>query len=342
MVEKRKVIGEELIRNAKVIAKEMYGKNLVSEKEDELKEETMRLFVGTQKAMANLQEEYRHRSYPGEKEIEALLQTLKEILKYQDADQFFRCLFDKRDELLDLYDDIQPVQSFFESQKPVFDTSFKLRKRYEIDKDLLQTAEAKAAGQRISEILAMSMPYDFIKELPDLNMQYEQALIAELDKESEPLLEVIQQKVATLEDTITAMETVRAKFEPVIKERFTLLKSKILTAETLTDLFSYRSQIDHLTQLLSTQINDFISKIQPKPIPPIPVSPKPPIDGGGGPVVVDPVTPVTKTPEFVHKNKLIPLNFEKIETEAELNDLLAAIHDELEKVLEQGKTIRFI
>ena len=342
MVEKRTVIGEELIRNAKVIAKEMYGKNLVSEKEDELKEETMRLFVGTQKAMANLQEEYRHRSYPGEKEIEALLQTLKEILKYQDADQFFRCLFDKRDELLDLYDDIQPVQSFFESQKPVFDTSFKLRKRYEIDKDLLQTAEAKAAGQRISEILAMSMPYDFIKELPDLNMQYEQALIAELDKESEPLLEVIQQKVATLEDTITAMETVRAKFEPVIKERFTLLKSKILTAETLTDLFSYRSQIDHLTQLLSTQINDFISKIQPKPIPPIPVSPKPPIDGGGGPVVVDPVTPVTKTPEFVHKNKLIPLNFEKIETEAELNDLLAAIHDELEKVLEQGKTIRFI
>ena len=273
-----------------------------------------------------------------------MLQTLKEILKYQDADQFFRCLFDKRDELLDLYDDIQPVQSFFESQKPVFDTSFKLRKRYEIDKDLLQTAEAKAAGQRISEILAMSMPYDFIKELPDLNMQYEQALIAELDKESEPLLEVIQQKVATLEDTITAMETVRAKFEPVIKERFTLLKSKILTAETLTDLFSYRSQIDHLTQLLSTQINDFISKIQPKPIPPIPVSPKPPIDGGGGrnQIVVDPVTPVTKTPEFVHKNKLIPLNFEKIETEAELNDLLAAIHDELEKVLEQGKTIRFI
>ena len=170
--------------------------------------------------------------------------------------------------MLDLYDDIQPVQSFFESQKPVFDTSFKLRKRYEIDKDLLQTAEAKEAGSRISEILAMSMPYDFIKELPDLNMQYEQALIAELDKESEPLLEVIQQKVATLEDTITAMETVRAKFEPVIKERFTLLKNKILSAETLTDLFSYRSQIDHLTQLLSTQINDFISKIQPKPISP--------------------------------------------------------------------------
>ena len=255
--------------------------------------------------------------------------------------QFFRCLYDKRDELLDLYDDIQPVQSFFESQKPVFDTSFKLRKRYEIDKDLLQTAEAKAAGQRISEILAMSMPYDFIKELPDLNMQYEQALIAELDKESEPQLEVIQQKVATLEDTITAMETVRAKFEPVIKERFTLLKNKILSAETLTDLFSYRSQIDHLTQQLSTQINDFISKIQPTP-PPIPVSPKPPIDGGGDPVVVDPVKPIAKKPEFVHKNKLIPQNYEKIETEAELDALLLAIHDELEKVLEQGKTIRFI
>ena len=57
---------------------------------------------------------------------------------------------------------------------------------------------------------------------------------------------------------------------------------------------------------------------------------------------MDPVTPVTKTPEFVHKNKLIPLNYEKIETEEQLNELMAAIHNELEKVLEKGKTIRFI
>jgi hypothetical protein len=297
--------------------------------------------------MANLLEEYRHRHYPGENEINELLQCIKEILKYLDADQFFRCLYDKRDELLDLYDDIQPVKSFFESQKPVFDTSFKLRKRYEIDQDLLQTAEAKEAGKRISEILGMSMPYDYIKELPDLNMQYEQALLDELDQKSEPLLEAIKQKVGTLEDTIASIEEVRAKFEPLIKERFTLLKNKILGAETLTDLYSYSSQIDHLTQQLSTQINDFISKLQPTPISPIspmPVSPKPPIGGGNGrdPIVVDPVTPVTKTPEFVHKNKLIPLNYEKIETEEQLNELMAAIHNELEKVLEQGKTIRFI
>ena len=59
-------------------------------------------------------------------------------------------------------------------------------------------------------------------------------------------------------------------------------------------------------------------------------------------VVVDPLKPIAKKPEFVHKNKLIPLNYEKIETEAELDALLAVIHRELEKVLEQGKTIRFI
>ena len=345
MVEKRKVIGEELIRNAKTVAKEMYGKNLVSEKEDDLKEETARLLFGTQKEMANLLEEYRHRHYPGENEINELLQSIKEILKYQDADQFFRCLYDKCDELLDLYDDIQPVKSFFESQKPVFDTSFKLRKRYEIDQDLLQTAEAKEAGKRISEILAMSMPYDYIKELPDLNMQYEQALLSELDQKSEPLLEAIKQKVSTLEDTIAPIEEVRAKFEPLIKDRFTLLKNKILGAETLTDLYSYSSQIDHLTQQLSTQINDFISKIQVtpiSPISPIPISPVPPIDGEVAPVVVDPEKPITKTPEFVHKNKLIPMNYEKIETEEQLNELMTAIHNELEKVLEQGKTIRFI
>ena len=36
------------------------------------------------------------------------------------------------------------------------------------------------------------------------------------------------------------------------------------------------------------------------------------------------------------------MNYTKIETEEELNALLVVIHNELEKVLEQGKTIRFI
>jgi hypothetical protein len=185
------------------------------------------------------------------------------------------------------------------------------------------------------------MPYDYIKELPDLNMQYEQALLNELDQKSEPLLEAIKQKVATLEDTIASIEEVRAKFEPLIKDRFTLLKNKILGAETLTDLYSYSSQIDHLTQQLSTQINEFISKQQPPKPDPV-VDPVVVIGPVVDPIVVDPVIPVTKTPEFVHKNKLIPLNYEKIETEEQLNELMAAIHNELEKVLEQGKTIRFI
>ena len=347
MVEKRKVIGEELIRNAKTVAKEMYGKNLVSEKEDDLKEETMRLFIGTQKAMANLLDEYRHRSYPGEKEIEALLQTLKEILKYQDADQFFRCLYDKRDELLDLHDDIQPVQSFFESQKPIFDTSYQLRKRYESDQDLLQTSEAKAAGRRISEILAMSMPYNFIKELPDLNMQYEQALLSELENGSEPLLEAIKLKVATLEETVCSMEALRAKFEPLIKERFTLLKSKVVTAKTLTELYSYQSQIELLTQQLSTQINGFIAseneRLERERKHKVDEDEK--VTGETKTAGTDPdstTNPSSKQSELVHKNNLIPMNYTKIETEEELNALLVVIHNELEKVLEQGKTIRFI
>ena len=347
MVEKRKVIGEELIRNAKTIAKEMYGKNLVSEKEDDLKEETMRLFVGTQKAMANLLDEYRHRNYPGEKEIEALLQTLKEILKYQDADQFFRCLYDKRDELLDLYDDIQPVQSFFESQKPVFDTSYQLRKRYESDQDLLQTSEAKAAGRRISEILAMSMPYNFIKELPDLNMQYEQALLSELENGSEPLLEAIKLKVATLEETVCSMEVLRAKFEPMIKERFTLLKSKVVTAKTLTELYSYQSQIELLTQQLSTQINAFIASENER----LERERKHKVDedekttgeiNTAGTSPDSTTKPSSKQSKLIQKNNLIPMNYTKIETEEELNALLIVIHNELEKVLAQGKTIRFI
>ena len=92
----------------------------MSEKEDELKEETMRLFVGTQ-SNGKLAGRISSRSYLA-KGNRSVIADLKEILKYQDADQF-RCLFDKRDELLDLYDDIQLRPIVLRIAKPVFDTS---------------------------------------------------------------------------------------------------------------------------------------------------------------------------------------------------------------------------
>ena len=143
------------------------------------------------------------------------------------------------------------------------------------------------------------------------------------------------------------MEALRAKFEPLIKERFTLLKNKVTTAKTLTELYSYQSQIELLTQQLSTQINAFIASENER----LERERKHKVDedekttgesniAGMGP---DSTTkPSSKQSELIHKNNLIPMNYTKIETEEELNALLVVIHNELEKVLEQGKTIRFI
>ena len=75
----------------------------------------------------------------------------------------------KQDDLLDSIEDMEGVELFFKSQRPVYDDARRQMDKISKERDYFtMDADAQEVFRQISAILAMAKPYDRIGELPEL------------------------------------------------------------------------------------------------------------------------------------------------------------------------------
>jgi len=143
---------------------------------------------------------------------------------------------------------MEEVETFFKSQRTIFDVARKLQRDLLNERDYFMTdAEATEKIKEISSILAKAKPYDRIKELTDLMQGVKNAYKVLLDQKKEEVLALITQcmwDVNTLagssaNDEVRKSDDRFAEFERKVADATSLIVLDAL----ITQLLNYKDQV---------------------------------------------------------------------------------------------------
>lgn len=190
--------------------------------------------------------EYNNDRYP-EKEIVIQTQNLMgEILSQKnDNVALLKCLLGKQDELLGCTEYMEEIETFFKSQRNIFDSARKLQSDLHNERDyFIRDAETRRCLTEVDSILGMQKPYGRVKDLPELMQSIKSSYDILLEQKKEEVQGII---TWCMGDVHTLAGTGSQTREEVDKSdhHFSEFKQKVIDATSLTLLDAIITQVQN-------------------------------------------------------------------------------------------------
>ena len=228
LIEVRETPPNNQIKAAKDIMKELFNQSMYNEDDFDV---LMDRFQTACQELVNdferLDLYYRSNPYPGQSIIDEGKTLLKSIIHIRSTKDFYKTVFDEYDHLLDLADDYEPIEAFFDDnkkeQRQIFDQAIKSIQTYEKSKNFIHDQQLESTIQQIQNIISMEVPFREIPKLPDLNQRFLMRYINWLDDMSKPILEMIKEAQEDVFDRLNT-KPYKDEFEERFYHRFKDLK----------------------------------------------------------------------------------------------------------------------
>lgn len=227
------------------------GQMSIAEDEDSLVEfvkDTLSKKLGHYEILLN---EYNHNSYPEKEIAQKAHDLIKNILSQKNNNvALLKDLLAKREDLLDVTEDMEEVETFFKSQRIIFDSAIALNEKLETERDyFVNDVDTTSKINEVSTILEMDKPYKRIKDLPELRQAIEKAYRILLEQKKEAVLDIITQCMGDIH-TLAGIDKNTQKEVVESDDYFTEYKQKVKDATSLTvldamitRLFNYKDQV---------------------------------------------------------------------------------------------------
>ena len=245
-VSRRIAPSEEDMRKTVKFVREWLGQMSIAEDEDGL----LTFVKDTLNYKKNHFEElislYNHDRYPQKEVVIKACDLMNDILSQKnDNVALLKRLLAKQDELFDITEDMEEIETFFKSQRAIFDSALRLQIDLQNERDYFTTdTETYGKINEITTILNMQKPYGRIKDLSELMQEVKNAYGV-----------VLEQKKAEVSGIITlcmgdihTLAGVRSKASEEVKksdDRFTEYKEKVADATSLTVLDAMITQLQN-------------------------------------------------------------------------------------------------
>jgi hypothetical protein len=173
-------------------------------------------------------------------------------------------LLAKQDDLINCSDDMEEIETFFKSQRGIFDVAKKLQSDMQNESNYFDTdPDTKGEINEITAILIMPKPYGRIKDLSDLMQSIKIAYGVLLEQKKDEVRGIIQQCMGYVHTLVG----VGSKASDEVKksdERFTEYKQKVADATSLTVLDAMITQLLNYKDQVCKRIETLL---QPEPEP---------------------------------------------------------------------------
>src|SRR5690606_30464297 len=122
VIQEREKISKKYIANARNLSNALFNRSYLPEDEDGIMDILKDLMTNELNIINDLLNDYKRQSrYPGKEVILDGKEAFEELLALEDASDFFKKLYELKDELLDYEDLVFDVKTFFKNQKEYFD-----------------------------------------------------------------------------------------------------------------------------------------------------------------------------------------------------------------------------
>lgn len=259
LVERKMMADEQLLREARLILRDLMKQQDIPSEEDALCDTLVNFLSSGQETDSALLREYDRAPYPGRDVLQRAIDCRRDVLeKANDHNALLSLLKQKQDDLLDAEEDRQPVISFFRGQqRTIVDRARALLSRLQAESSSLsECPEIRDALLRVQEILALPLPYPRISELPDLMDQAERKYAELLDLKRADLNEHIRLCMATVHRTADENRSSSRSHLSAADSFFDAKKAEVARASSLTMLdamiFHLEKRMDEALQAILT------------------------------------------------------------------------------------------
>ena len=252
---KRKVsIPDKLKNRAREVLRQYFNLTGVSSEDDKLVEQIIDNFQKERDNFHGLLDKYYvYNNYPDKDVLVNGINLIDSLLvQKKDNIALLNKLVEIEDDLYDLNEDKEDVESFFKNQKNIYDSAVNLLKSLEHETEYLKdNTDALIAIDRIKEILSMKKPYKCISELPNLIQEVNNVyfnLLIEKRKEIANLIDNI------LEDIRNSANSDQTEIINKAENDFNSRKNSVNNLDTLTQLDALKVQLASLRQYYLTSL----------------------------------------------------------------------------------------
>lgn len=318
-ISKRIVVSETKMKRAKEFLREYFDVMDVPDDEDGLVRFIKEKFEAQREHYQELYSRYdSEHNYPDKKLVADSVSLMQDILSQaKDNSALIDKLLDRKNALLDDKDDMQNVESFFKNQVTVFDAATKFEADLRNDVDYISAnEEANKALNRIRAIVKVNQSAESIyRSIPELN-----GLISTvknvhdemLEEKRAELMEIVRQCMAEVHQ-LSSHNITEKNISETADTFFTQRKNEIESCKSL-------ALLDGLVQRILKYKDETVSRMEALSRP-TPAEPKP-------------TEPETKKKVYKPVMRQILFPAKKLETQADIDEYVAKIKQNLEKLIE--------
>ncbi|MBR3112546.1 MAG: BREX system P-loop protein BrxC [Methanobrevibacter sp.] len=256
--------------------------------------------------------------YPGKQILNEAQELFHEVNNKKNMLQFFNFVSDREKDFLKLPEELDPVLAFFQgSQKGIFSNACDVYEVYESNKNLINDSKLSETASKIDKIINMPNPYSCIRKLPELNNKFNLRFDEILEDKRNIILNGINNDFDSVISRLTDDE-LKNKFENNVILRFDSLKNKLISEKNIAVINGITTESENLKSNFINEIDIFITERNGGDKG----------DGDNSPIEVDiDIQNITKSTKV------------KLESEAQIDDLLNQIKEKLKKELKNADII---
>jgi hypothetical protein len=243
-VSRRIAPSEELMRKSVTFLRDWLGQMRVPADEDGLITFVKDTLEPKLAHYEQLLGEYNRDRYPQKEVVTAARDLMSDILSQKkDNVALLNRLILRQDDLRDSSEDMEEVETFFKSQRAIFDAARLLQKELQNEQDYFATdADAMAKISEIAAVFAMPKPYGQIRGLSDLMQGVKTAYETLLEQKKEEVRGIVTQCMGDVH-TLAGVGSKTADEVRNADDRFTEYKQRVADATSLTALDAMITQL---------------------------------------------------------------------------------------------------
>lgn len=261
VVTRRIAPDEQLMRKSINFLRDYLGAMDIPSDEDGLIRFVLDTFTRKQEHYQKLLDDaYAQFRYPEKEVVTKARDLMTDVLSQRkDNVALLKRMVQRQDDLLDSVEDLEGVELFFKSQRPVYDDARRQMDRVNKERDYFATdAEALDVFHTIATILSMPKPYDRIGELPELVSKVKAAYTGLLDIKKDEVAENIRQCMQDVHQLATeargdATALLHQADDYFVGKRETAKEASSLTEldAMITQLLNYKDNICRRMELMA-------------------------------------------------------------------------------------------
>jgi hypothetical protein len=260
LIEEKEVIPERYIRSLRNIGKEVFKIAVMPEDTDAMVLRFNEHAEGMVQKLNTLLQEYRLGDYPGQDTLKDGVELIYRTIGMNKPIDVYKYVNENEEEYLDFIDDFPYIKAFFEgSQRSIWEKTQDYIEIFDESSAYILSEELETITNRMKTILKMSRPYDFIKELPELNERFTKIYSEILDKELAPILvEIEDAKERVLEEVgKNGLEDI---FEGRFRRAFIDLEKKAEACNNVAKVNGFRLEADKLKIRFLNEITEELQR----------------------------------------------------------------------------------